>query len=100
MRFVLTVTVSLPLETTPPDVGVKLSVTVLEVEILMTSLIVALIVVLALLEAADPITGVAMTIAAAAAGMIRLIFICAFLISVFKRYAISIMLVCDIVNNV
>jgi hypothetical protein len=56
--FVLTVTVSLELLTTPPDVGVTLTVTVEEVVILIAEPMFALMVVLAVWDAAETTTGV------------------------------------------
>jgi hypothetical protein len=51
--FVLIVTVSLALDTTPPGVGVKEIATVLPLDMLITELMVALIIVFALEAAAE-----------------------------------------------
>jgi hypothetical protein len=56
--FVLTVTVSLELLTTPPDVGVKLTVTVVDVVTLIAEPTDALIVVFAVCVAAEANAGV------------------------------------------
>ena len=75
--FVLTVTVSLALVTTPLPVGVRLSATVVPVVILMTLPTDALIVVFAVVDAADATIGDATTAAneATAIKLVILVFL-------------------------